>query len=229
MSASIDLLRGSISIACAGLVGLTGLVGCNALTGADDLVVDEAGPQTSRASGATTGGAGGTAGAGGGGTTVASSTAATTGAGGTSGATTTAASSSSSTSGGGGDPLEMAAQLCVDTINMYRATMGLTPYARWTDGETCGGQEAQKDSQTMTAHSAFGTCGEWAQNECPGWPGPAGGMIAGCLQMMWNEGPGDFYGGHGHYINMSSTQYTKVSCGFYTLADGSVWATQDFQ
>ena len=57
----------------------------------------------------------------------------------------------------------------------------------------------------------------------------AGGMIEGCLQMMWNEGPGDFYGGHGHYINMSSTQYTKVSCGYYTLADGSVWATQDFQ
>ena len=112
---------------------------------------------------------------------------------------------------------------------MYRAGMGLAPYARWKDSETCGGQEAQKDSQTMQAHSAFGMCGEFAQNECPGWPGPAGGMIAGCLKMMWDEGPGDFYGGHGHYINMSSTQYTKVSCGFYTLADGSVWATQDFQ
>jgi len=103
--------------------------------------------------------------------------------------------------------------------------------AHWgkPNGESEVPEEAQKDSQTMKAHSAFGMCGEWAQNECPGWPGPAGGMIAGCLQMMWNEGPGDFYGGHGHYINMSSTQYTKVSCGFYTLADGSVWATQDFQ
>jgi hypothetical protein len=54
-------------------------------------------------------------------------------------------------------------------------------------------------------------------------------MIGGCLQMMWNEGPGDFNGGHGHYINMSSTQYTRVACGFHVLADGSVWATQDFQ
>ena len=34
---------------------------------------------------------------------------------------------------------------------------------------------------------------------------------------------------HGHYINMSSTQYTQVACGFYTLSDGQVWATQDFQ
>jgi hypothetical protein len=222
MSASIDLLRGSI------LIAFTALAGCNGLTGADDLRVEEASPSQAL------GNAGG-AGGGGGGTTVTSSSASSTtsgaGAGGTSGATTAAVSSSASstTSGGGGDPLEMASQLCVDTINMYRATMGLAPYARWNDGETCGGQEAQKDSQTMTAHSAFGMCGEWAQNECPGWPGPAGGMIAGCLQMMWNEGPGDFYGGHGHYINMSSTQYTKVSCGFYTLADGSVWATQDFQ
>lgn len=47
--------------------------------------------------------------------------------------------------------------------------------------------------------------------------------------MMWDEGPGDFYGGHGHYINMSSTQYSRVACGFHVLADGSVWATQDFQ
>jgi hypothetical protein len=116
----------------------------------------------------------------------------------------------------------------VDTINKYRATLGLAPYARWNAEETCAGQEAQKDSQTMTAHSAFGMCSEWAQNECPGWPGPPGSMIAQCLAQMWAEGPGPFNMGHGHYDNMSSTMYTKVACGFYTLPDGSVWATQDF-
>jgi hypothetical protein len=123
----------------------------------------------------------------------------------------------------------MAAQDCVTTINMYRATLGLPPYARWNQEETCAGQQAQKDSQTMTAHSAFGMCGEMAQNECPGWPGPPASMIGPCLQMMWAEGPGPFNQGHGHYDNMSSTQYTMVACGFYTLTNGSVWATQDFK
>lgn len=83
--------------------------------------------------------------------------------------------------------------------------------------------------RNIQAHSAFGQCGEFAQNECPGWPGPPGSMIGNCLQMMWNEGPGAFNQGHGHYINMSSTQYTKVACGFHVLANGKVWATQDFQ
>ncbi len=118
---------------------------------------------------------------------------------------------------------------CVDTINKYRATLNLPPYARWTENETCTDGQAQADAAADTAHSAFGMCGEWAQNECPGWPGPPDGMIDQCLAQMWAEGPGDFNSGHGHYINMSSTQYTKVSCGFYVLADGSVWATQDFQ
>jgi hypothetical protein len=46
-------------------------------------------------------------------------------------------------------------------------------------------------------------------------------MIQPCLQQMWHEGPGPFNQGHGHYDNMSSTQYTMVACGFYTLSDGS--------
>ena len=54
-------------------------------------------------------------------------------------------------------------------------------------------------------------------------------MVAPCIKMMFDEGPGQPYSAHGHYINMSSTMYTKVSCGFYVLSDGSVWATQDFQ
>jgi len=130
-------------------------------------------------------------------------------------------------SGGGGDGT--AEQLCVDTINQYRATLGLPAYARWNPEESCADGQAESDSQSGTAHGAFGTCTENAQNECPGWPGPPSTMIPNCLAMMWAEGPGSDFSTHGHYINMSSTSYTKVACGFYTLPDGSVWAVQDFQ
>ncbi|MCA9699350.1 MAG: hypothetical protein KC431_17630, partial [Myxococcales bacterium] len=90
---------------------------------------------------------------------------------------------------GGGD--DTAEQLCVDTINDYRATLSLPPLERWTDAESCSNAEAKSDSETNTAHGAFGQCEEWAQNECPGWPGPPEDMIVDCLALMWAEGPGD--------------------------------------
>jgi hypothetical protein len=144
-----------------------------------------------------------------------------------SGASSGAGSSGGSSGGAGsssGGASTDAAKVCFDTINQYRASIGLPAYARWTSGESCVDGQAKSDSQSGTAHGAFGTCGEFAQNECPGWPGPAATMIPQCLQMMWGEGPGG-----GHYDNMTSTQYTMAACGFYTLADGSVWATQDFK
>lgn len=142
-------------------------------------------------------------------------------------------SSSTSPDSGAGDGTSE--QLCVDTINQYRATLGLPAYKRWTAEETCANGEATNDqAHPSTPHWSFKQpggppCGESAQNECPGWPGPASTMIPQCLQMMWNEGPGADFSMHGHYINMSSTSYTQVACGFYTLPDGSVWAVQDFK
>ena len=121
-----------------------------------------------------------------------------------------------------------AAQTCVDAINQYRSTLGLAAYSRWTDAESCADGQAASDSQSGSAHGAFGACGENAQNECPGWSGPPEQMIGACLDMMWAEGPGADFSAHGHYINMSSTEYTKVACGFTVLGDGSVWAVQDF-
>ena len=135
--------------------------------------------------------------------------------------------SSSGTDAGGGDGT--AEQLCVDTINNYRASLGLPPYERWNAEETCADGQALSDSQTGTAHGAFAQCTENAQNECPGWPGPPSSMITSCLAMMWAEGPGADFSTHGHYINMSSTEYTMVSCGFATASDGSIWAVQDFK
>jgi hypothetical protein len=139
-------------------------------------------------------------------------------------------SSSDSTGSGPGnpsDPLDSARQKCVDTINSYRATLGLPPYGRWVDAEVCSDGEAKSDSETKKAHGAFGTCKESAQDECPGWAGPPETLIDGCLKMMWAEGPGPF-ATHGHYINMSSTAYTSVSCGFYQTPAGNYWAVQNF-
>jgi hypothetical protein len=111
---------------------------------------------------------------------------------------------------GGGD--SSAAALCVDTINGHRAGIGLGPLARWSDAEACSDGEAASDAQTGEAHGAFGQCQEHAQNECPGWLGPPAEMITGCLQMMWDEGPGEDFSLHGHYLNMSSTQFTQHYC-----------------
>jgi hypothetical protein len=127
--------------------------------------------------------------------------------------------------GGGAPPPPPAgaAQDCVDAINGYRATLGLAPYARWNQEESCADGQALSDSKSGTAHGAFTQCGEHAQNECPGWPGPSDAMIPKCLAAMWAEGPGG-----GHYENMRG-KYTQVACGFTTLANGSVWAVQDFR
>jgi hypothetical protein len=129
-----------------------------------------------------------------------------------------------------GDVTSTAAQLCVDTINMYRATLGLAPYLRWSpDMEDCASREALSDSQTNTAHGAFGMCTENAQDECPGWGGSLDSVVTGCLAQMWAEGPGADYASHGHYINMSSTKYTRAACGFATTPTGKIWAAQNFK
>ena len=122
-----------------------------------------------------------------------------------------------------------ASQLCVDTINQYRASIGMGPLQRWTDKEACAENQGLADSRSGTAHSAFGQCTEWAQNECPNWPGPPEAMIPNCLALMWAEGPGEPYSAHGHYINMTNPAYTKVACGFAVLSNGRVWAVQDFR
>lgn len=126
------------------------------------------------------------------------------------------------------DPDEGATQLCVDTINMYRATLGLPALARWKDAEDCADAQCVSDGMTGVPHGAFGTCGESAQNECPGWPGDPETLILGCLELMWAEGPGEDFNKHGHYLNMSNPAYTRVACGF-APGMGGIWAVQNFQ
>ena len=130
-------------------------------------------------------------------------------------------------SGTGLPHYELERVACVDRINTFRATEGLPPLRRWLGAESCSDLEAEGDSKTGIAHDHFQDCGEWAQNECPGW-NSVGQVVQGCLQAMWDEklvpsGP------QGHYVNMTNTQYSEVSCGFYETPQGPVWAVQNFR
>ena len=129
---------------------------------------------------------------------------------------------------GGGDEFAEARSRCVQKINAFRAEEGIPALVRWYSGEPCADDEAKQDAQAGTSHTAFGSCGEAAQNECPGWSS-VDDVIDGCLQSMWDEGPGTVYEDHGHYINMSSTSYEKVACGFYRTSGGAVWSVQNFK
>lgn len=120
-------------------------------------------------------------------------------------------------------------QRCVNIVNDYRASQRLPPLQRWWQTETCAGGQARDGAASGQPHGSFGRCAEQGQNVCPAWAGPADRMIAPCVQTMWNEGPGADFAQHGHYINLSSTRFTRVSCGFYTAPTGQVWLVQDFQ
>ena len=118
-------------------------------------------------------------------------------------------------------------QDCVDRINQFRwECQCLPPLARWSDAETCSDEQSGNDQATNSPHGNFGACGEWAQNTCPNW-GSEQDVIVGCLQAMWDEGPGEPFSEHGHYINMSNPEYTKVACGFSSSGAG-VWSNQNF-
>jgi hypothetical protein len=115
------------------------------------------------------------------------------------------------------------AQLCVDEINRYRSSLGLSPLQRAADREACANGQIADDARSGKWHGSFGGCGEALQNECMSSPASREDMIKGCLRGMWNEGPGG-----GHYEAMKSSTKT-VWCGFYTTPSGDVWSVQDFR
>jgi len=127
-----------------------------------------------------------------------------------------------------GDPHED----CVARINQLRwSCQCLPPLQRWKDGEKCAGKQAKHDSK-RGIHAAFNddVCKPKgrAQNECPGWPSTPE-VIHGCLQAMWDEGPGKRFSKHGHYLNMSNAEYEQVACGFAKSSDGQIWSVQNFR
>ncbi|MCB9709454.1 MAG: hypothetical protein H6714_11755 [Myxococcales bacterium] len=129
-------------------------------------------------------------------------------------------------------PTEDKAQDCVDRINQFRAQCQcLPPLERWTAGEPCANKQAEYDV-THGAHAGWKNAdlcssGAMAQNECPGF-GSTEQVIGSCFQQMWDEGPGEPYLEHGHYRNMTDSEYTGVACGFFITTEGPVWAVQNF-
>lgn len=123
-------------------------------------------------------------------------------------------------------------QDCVARINQLRwRCQCLPPLARWKGGEKCANKHAKYDGK-RGIHAGFndGICKPqgWAQNECPAWPSTTR-VVDGCLQTMWDEGPGKRFSKHGHYANMSSRNYERVACGFAKTSDGEIWSVQNFR
>jgi hypothetical protein len=122
------------------------------------------------------------------------------------------------------DPFAAARQSCVDRINQYRARVRVAPIARDPSTEGCDDEESRSDARSNRAHGTFGKCGERAQNACPNYPGASvEDVLNKCLQQMFEEGPGG-----GHYDNMTSTKYSRASCGFEALPGGRIWTVQNF-
>jgi hypothetical protein len=129
-------------------------------------------------------------------------------------------------------------QDCVDRINQFLTQCACLPaLARRTDGEACANQMAEYDASKNSAHAGAiaNICQPGgSQNECPGYASNSQ-VIGLCMQQMWDEGPpptssctGSCYEEHGHFINMTDPDVTKVACGFYTTSSGKVWAVQNF-
>jgi hypothetical protein len=148
-------------------------------------------------------------------------------------------------------------QVCVDTINMYRATLNppQPPLARANaEQEACSDRGAQYDAESRRAHGSTGVrdlCGAMGlpgtQNTCPGHPaGPGTGTDAiaaalrRCLASMWAEGEPPIgvdackadragcFPMYGHWINMSEPKGRTVSCGFFNMGNNTFWMNQDF-
>ena len=122
------------------------------------------------------------------------------------------------------DAFAAARQSCVDRINAFRARVRLGGLARDASSEPCDDEESRLDARSNRAHGSFGRCGERAQNACPNYPGASvEAVLSTCLQQMFDEGPGG-----GHFDNMTSTKYSRASCGFEQLAGGRIWTVQNF-
>lgn len=134
---------------------------------------------------------------------------------------------------------------CLDIINEYRKTENAKPLVLAEDAkQTCTDNQAASDLKDNSAHGHFGDCGEWAQNTGPNVSLTATidtvGIAKRYLKMMWDEkklvesGERDpekdaDYSYIGHYLNMRSTKYTKVACGFATSSDGKTgWLNINF-
>jgi len=122
---------------------------------------------------------------------------------------------------------------CVARINQFRwECQCLPPLERWVEAEDCADQMAEYDAGLDEAHAGIraGICepSNAGQNECLNY-GPSFGILDFCLQQMWDEGPGEDFQVHGHYLNMSDPTSSRVACGRYEAPNGDVTSVQNFQ
>lgn len=134
---------------------------------------------------------------------------------------------------------------CLDIINEYRATEGKPALSLASEEkQTCTDKQAADDLKENSAHGHFRACDEWAQNTGPNvnlkWKSDTVEIAKYYLNMMWDEkkliesGERDpdrdeDYSYIGHYLNMSSTKYKTVSCGFATNSDNTTgWLNVNF-
>lgn len=122
---------------------------------------------------------------------------------------------------------------CVARINQFRwECQCLPPLGRWTGGESCANEQAAYDAAGNGHHAGAeqGICSPSGigQNECPQWTSTRD-ILGSCLQAMWDEGPGEPFEEHGHYINMTNSAYSEVACGFATDSSGARWSVQNFR
>jgi hypothetical protein len=109
---------------------------------------------------------------------------------------------------------------CVRRINQLRAECQCLPMLeRWGEVESCADQQAFDDESVATPSAHAGACGESAQLACPD------GM--GCLQRLWDEGPGGPPGEPTGYDRLATTEPLRVACGLSPY-DGSVWFNVNF-
>jgi hypothetical protein len=91
---------------------------------------------------------------------------------------------------------------------------------------------AEYDAGLNEPHAAIraGICdpSNAGQNECLNY-GPSFGIIDFCFQQMWDEGPGEDFQVHGHYLNMSDPTSSRVGCGIYVAPNGDTTSVQNFQ
>ncbi|MDB5103545.1 MAG: hypothetical protein JWP91_1234 [Fibrobacteres bacterium] len=123
-------------------------------------------------------------------------------------------------------------KLCLDTINAYRASVGLKALAWSKSLEAFADQGARYDSERNSAHGHFGAFVKNAiptdaENAIPGWPlknyKNVAAVVAKGAEAMWGEGPGG-----GHYENIKGN-HTAVGCGIYVTPAGAVWVLHDFK
>lgn len=122
---------------------------------------------------------------------------------------------------------DQARQSFIDRINGFRQTKGLPPLQRWVEGEACADNQAKNDATSGVMHTNFGACQELAQMTCPG-THSMDGANSGCLQQMWDEGPGTG-DAHIHFNIMTNPSYTKVAIGIFPMSNGLFWIDMNFQ